>query len=80
MQRLRKIAIYGWALVRRGDSNCILMTLEKLLTVLIFITGLLVGSTRMRKITILGSLLRVTGHKSRRVSEKASGHQDCGAL
>jgi hypothetical protein len=80
MQRLRKIAIYGWAIVRRVDSNCIFMTLEKLLTVLMFNTGSPGGGARMRKITILGSLLRVTGHKSRRVSEKASGHQDCGAL
>jgi len=52
------------------------MMVEKSLIMLIFNTGSLVGSTRMRKITILDSLLRVTGHKSRRVSEKASGHQD----
>ncbi len=58
-------------------SNCTLMTLEKMLTVLIFNTGLPGGGARMRKIAILGqSLLRVTDHKSRKVSEKASGHQD----
>jgi hypothetical protein len=51
---LGKITVFGRALVRRGDSNCILITLEKLLTVLIFTNLLLGDGARMRKIAVLG--------------------------